>query len=82
MNVVREVAHGRVGGEDQLPRQQPKGHTTHRVDVQPPIDVGPAQRLLRGDEGRCTLNCVFSGEGRGGTNPFWRYHCHIMEKEI
>ena len=50
LGVLEQQAHRRVGGEHELPGQQPVGHAAGGIDVGPAVDVGFAQRLLRRDE--------------------------------
>ena len=62
--VLEEQRHRGLGGEHQLPGQQPVGHTAGGIDVGPAVDVPLAQRLLGGHERRRALDHVFAGEWR------------------
>ena len=58
MRVVQEKRHRRLGGEHELPGQQPVGHAAGRIDVHAPVEIGSAQRLLGRDERRRAVDDV------------------------
>ena len=63
MHVGEEERHRRLRREDELTRQQPVGHTTGRIEIRADVEVGAAQRLLRRDERRSSVNDVGNRQG-------------------
>src|SRR5436190_165122 len=63
VSVVQKQPHRRIAGEDKLPRQQPVGDASGRVNVRSVVH-GRTQRLLRCDEPRRALHGVLDSQRR------------------